>query len=277
MKRSFQTAFRVVANEVMPILTSFFEITKEVFIFLGDHKSFVVAVFSAIAVAAGVALIPMAKLAAATIISYSSFIAIGAAVAAFGVILAAVTDDIYNFLRGNDSVIAELSKKWPIVGDVIKGLKDAFELYFTIMGGIIGKFADYLESPKQILQDIIDLFNHITDTPFSDIAEDLISGLNNLPLVGGFLETNESTVQLLSSANQKIQAADAAPINSQTTNTIQSQSTRQGDKSFVVNGGINVSADNSAVSGESASRETAKAMSDELNRMVDSFDDGVEA
>ena len=145
------------------------------------------------------------------------------------------------------------------------------------MGGIIGKFADYLESPKQILQDIIDLFNHITDTPFSDIAEDLISGLNNLPLVGGFLETNESTVQLLSSANQKIQAADAAPINSQTTNTIQSQSTRQGDKSFVVNGGINVSADNSAVSGESASRETAKAMSDELNRMVDSFDDGVEA
>ena len=277
MKRSFQTAFRVVANEVMPILTSFFEITKEVFIFLGDHKSFAVSVFSAIAVAAGVALIPMAKLSLSVIAAFLPFIAIGAAVAAFGVILAAVTDDIYNFLRGNDSVIGELSKKWPIVGDVIKGLKDAFELYFTIMGGIIGKFADYLESPKQILQDIIDLFNYITDTSFSDIAEDLILGLNNLPLVGGFLETNGSTAQLLSSANQEIQAADAAPINSQTTNTIQSQSTRQGDKSFVVNGGINVSTDNSAVSGESASRETAKAMSDELNRMVDSFDDGVEA
>jgi len=92
-------------------------------------------------------------------------LAIAAAVAAMAALALAV-DDVNNFLAGNKSVIGELSKKWPELGDTIKtvakDIGDAFETVentasalwkiLKAIGGFIGegfredfdKITDYL-------------------------------------------------------------------------------------------------------------------------------------
>lgn len=266
LKQVFQTVVRLMVVEVLPIFTAFNNALTSVIVFLKDHKFFAIAFFSSIAAVVGAVYLPaMLAAAAATLTAIAPFLLIAAAVAAAGAAIALLTDDIYNFLSGNDSVIGEISKKWPIVGEVFEFLKDVMETQFSIMFGIIDKFTEYLENPKQIIQDIIDLFNSIKDFAFGDLA----SG------IGGVLKSI-ATGDVLVKASEFITGSGSSPANNINSNTIQNSNTRGGDKNVSI-GDINVTTPPSAISSEEAGRSAAGVMKNELRTMVDQFDDGVRA
>ena len=116
---------RELVVSVLPVVTWFLETLRKGVKWMGDNQGFVVGFFGAIAAVLTALYLPAAiAAAAATWTLIAPFVGLALGVAAFAAILALVADDLYNFMRGNDSVIGEIAKKWPIVGDVIHGVGD---------------------------------------------------------------------------------------------------------------------------------------------------------
>lgn len=136
---------RRIATEILPYLTLFQKGMEKLTIWARDNKYFVLAFFGAIGTILTVAYIPtMWRAVVATYALLAPYLLIGAAIAAVGLLFALVFDDVMNFLDGNQSVIGELAKKWPIVGDIVRGLAEAFKfaweaakLYFGFLIDLI--------------------------------------------------------------------------------------------------------------------------------------------
>lgn len=98
--------------------------------FLLNHSKFMEGVFIAVSAAIAYFLIPSAISGAVAVWAMvAPFVAVGAAVLAIGAAFALVYDDIQTFREGGDSLIGGLIKKWPLLGEIIKGL--AAELGFV--------------------------------------------------------------------------------------------------------------------------------------------------
>ena len=263
--RAFGTLKRILVADILPLLTLFTDVVTDVVVFLKDNKFFALSFFSSIAVlVAGVFVPAMIAAHAATLLAIGPFLLIGAAIGIASAAIALLVDDIYNFLRGNDSVIGEISKKWPIVGDVFEALKDRMETIIGVIFGIIDKFTEYLENPKQIIQDIIDLFNELLNLSLEDVGSGIF----------GFAKKLLPGIDILLKTAGVIDDSATSPVNGITSNTIQNSNMRGGDKSFSI-GDINVTTPESAISSKDAGRVAAGEMKNQLRGMVDSFDDGV--
>lgn len=78
----------------------------------------------------------------ATLGFLAEWLLVPALIAAAGAAFAFLYDDIKAFLSGNNSVIGELSKKWPMVGEVVREMaKDAVAAFHWMKDGIQNSFA----------------------------------------------------------------------------------------------------------------------------------------
>lgn len=114
------------AAALIPALTKVIEWVAKGVEWMRENKQTVVAFFGAIAaVVAAVYLPAMVSAAAATLAATWPLILLGAIVAAAAAAFALLYDDIQNFLAGNDSLIGQISEKYPVVGETIKAVAEA--------------------------------------------------------------------------------------------------------------------------------------------------------
>ena len=159
----------------------------EFFGFLGEHTPFVIAFSEAI----GAALIPVIwKLTAALYANpIAWFVAI---ILAASVAIAAITDDIYEWTQGNDSLIGSLAsfekfkaffegigKTISGVIDLIGMLWDAAKKVFSTIGEWIGKLGGVFSFTAKTENDAVAATNKARNSPYTAVSNSAISRITN--------------------------------------------------------------------------------------------------
>lgn len=149
---------------LLPILT---DVAKGFLAFVNlvrEHKGFVVGALGAIAGIGVVKLIPMIKdlttamslLKVQTLLALWPFALIAAAIIAVGLLV----DDLWNYFSGGESVIGDLVKKFPMLGDAIEGLK-------TLVLSIGEAFTD----PKKAFTDFMNFCQKVLNNIIADVEK----------------------------------------------------------------------------------------------------------
>lgn len=166
---TWATAKREIAMTLVPALTSFFELLRKIVSWMTEHKVAVISFFIGIsAVLVGAYLPAITAAAAGTWALLAPILAVALPLIAFGAALALVIDDLWNFLQGNDSVIGELAKKWPIIGEVIHGVGDVLAWLIAFVAAFGSAFVALIEDGPQAA---IDAFCDAIDFLVKDIAD----------------------------------------------------------------------------------------------------------
>lgn len=158
---------RKVATQVLPILTDFLKFMERITIWTRDNKWFVLSFFGG--VAAIITAIYLPAIISATVATFAliaPYLLIGAAIAAVAGLFALAYDDVMNFLAGNKSLLGEMEKRYPIVGDIVRGL--------------IGAFTDLWSGVKIVVQGIIDLFTKGPQAAFDNFVISATAMLDRL-------------------------------------------------------------------------------------------------
>lgn len=134
--------YTAIGSAVLPSLMEFFHWIEKIATYLSSHATLVEGFFIGVAGVISYLYLPaMIEAAVATFAALAPFLLIGAAIIAVGAAFALIYDDVMNFLKGNQSVIGELSKRWPWVGETIKtvvqGIADIFEWAVGVIKGAI--------------------------------------------------------------------------------------------------------------------------------------------
>lgn len=120
--------------------------------YLMDHKNFLTGVFIEMGIAIAVYLLPaMYSAAAAAIATIAPFLLIGAVVALVGGLLAVAYDDIMTFMEGGDSMVGRAAQKWPIVGDIVRGIVAYFRMLGDIATAVLNLLVDLFDDPIKAL------------------------------------------------------------------------------------------------------------------------------
>lgn len=141
---TFASVKREFVTTLLPPITDFFRTLSKIVSWMSDNRTFVVAFFGSVAAVLVGKYVPAALAAArANWAMLAPYVAAGAAILAFGAVVALVADDLYAFGQGHDSVVGEAAKKWPLVGDAIRGvgtslsvLMAATEAYGVLVGEV---------------------------------------------------------------------------------------------------------------------------------------------
>lgn len=122
---SFRGVWLGIAESVLPALSWVMSKFQQLGGFLSKHKDFVTGIFLAIGAAITYFVVPpLISAGIAAAVAFAPFLLIGAAVTAVGLAFALLYDDIMNFVDGNDSMIGQMMEKYPIIGQLITGIKD---------------------------------------------------------------------------------------------------------------------------------------------------------
>lgn len=172
----WETIRREVTTAVLPVLTWLLDKVGQVVLFFRENQAFATGFFGAIATVISALLIPvLVRAAGASMAFLGPWLLIAGAVAAVGAAVGLVVDDIDAFMRGNDSVIGELAKKWPWLGDIVTiavnvvlnafdfwkagliKLQDAFEVAFEYIKAIVMFFVDLItQGPTKAIENFVD-------------------------------------------------------------------------------------------------------------------------
>lgn len=170
---TWATAKREIAMTLIPSLTWFFDKLRTIVSWMMDHKIAVISFFTGIAaVLLGVYLPSVIAAAAGTWALLAPFLAVALPLIAFGAALALVIDDLWNFLQGNDSVIGELVKKWPMLGAAISDVGDILRWLIEFVAAFAAGFSALIEGGPTAA---IEAFSDAIDFLIKDI-EDRIPG-----------------------------------------------------------------------------------------------------
>lgn len=184
---------------LLPTLTEFLHVLGGIVKWMQEHKTFVLTFFAAVATMLVAVYAPAAwNAAVATWALVAPYVAVVAAIVAFAAILALVVDDLYAFGQGNDSVVGEIAKKWPIVGDAIRAVGKAlawlmaFSIAFTqffvdlIANGPEAAIYNFSEAIKSLVTDIAGEFP-IVGEAFDFLVSGMQSGIETVVSVWQWL------------------------------------------------------------------------------------------
>lgn len=148
----FDDVRRSIATAILPSFTWFLEKLQDIFMWMREKKSFVLAFFAAIATVLTVAYLPaMMRATAATWAFLLPYLPLIAAVTLLAAAFALVYDDVVNFMDGNASVIGELSKRWPIVGEIVRDLVQILGWFFDIAKAGFSMLGDLIMRPEKAM------------------------------------------------------------------------------------------------------------------------------
>ena len=297
----FSSVFREIGVSVLPVLSDMLVGVQSFVQFMQDNEGLVEGIFS------GMAVVLTAKLAPALLSTV--FSPAGAAIALIA-LFALLYDDIKNFLAGNESLIGQISEKYPVVGDIVKSLagfvSDLFDnfgkLFDAIASGNLGKFVDdELIKFKQELNDLLGFdLSEFIDTAIDDLKklpdyikntliaelEALKSTLKSVVSDLNPFADDEKPIQIQSMGGghsqgdlppfQRTQAmieAAGNPLTSTAPNTL-NNSSRTVNNSVTNNvGGINVNSPNA--NPKEVAREVSNEMNNQYRSVNSQYDDGV--
>lgn len=225
LQDSWRGITRIFSRVALPILTKIFKAIAGFVEFLKKHKQLVVAFFAGLVLAMSPLLIMLTKMAAASAVAFAPFLAVGAAIAGF----ALVVEDIYGYFMGWDSVTGELVKKFPILGSVLETIRGVVLGIFNAFDRVFAFFKDpSLEAFVQLMKDAGNVIVSAIQKPlemvqelFSSIAEK-ITGFFSGGAIAKFLGfggdapavsnqnapvSNQSSYNITNNINQSVSSA----------------------------------------------------------------------
>lgn len=243
MRGLFVTMATAATPAITGILNAFSSLTQ----FVKENKSFVLAFFGVITAAILYAYLPaMVSAAIATWATVAPFLAVAAAVAAAAAVIALIVDDVYNFVKGNDSAIGSLLKfitTSEIFKAAVQGISDAF----TWVSESVQTFIGWIEKA-------LDLYGK-----FKEFVGDAIGGT-----VSAAVEMGQGALAM----------AGGTPLNSQTATSV-STSSRQVSKDQSVNIQT-LQVQTQASDADGISRSIGVSLKGQMREAVSNFDDGVD-
>ncbi|CAH0447591.1 hypothetical protein LMG10661_03658 [Ralstonia syzygii subsp. syzygii] len=149
----FQHMFTTVATTVLPVLTWLLKKFEAITTYLSDHSDLVKGFFIGLALVLTAMYLPaVLSAAAATLALVAPYLLIGAAIGAVGALFALAYEDVKAFLEGNDSLIGELSKRWPIIGEIVHAVADVFSFLFDLVKAGLTLIADLVNDPEKAFE-----------------------------------------------------------------------------------------------------------------------------
>lgn len=253
-------------NLVLPSLTFLLNGIEKLIQFLIDHKEFVLGFFIGIAAVATPAMI---SLAAATLTAVAPFLLIGAAVAALGVGIGLLVDDIMGFFRGDASVTSVVVEAFKGMVEKVKKSMDDFSL--AMLAPVYWIFQMYKFLFEKIFGFVSDSAAKVKDS-IVGLLPDTILGFEVGAAFKDKPKTTEDNLMTtmgvasneMLAANQTAPQAMAARIatNAMSNKTINANT-----------GPITIQTSASTLSGVTS--DAGKQISDMLANAVNSADDGV--
>ncbi len=164
-EQMFRSLYTSIGSSILPAFTAVLKIFENVFRYLAQHKGLVIGFVAGIAgVITAMYLPAVISAAAATLAWLAPFLLIGGAIAAVGVAVGLLVDDIMNFMEGNDSVIGELMKMWPGLTDAITGAMHA-------AGEILDWFVSYVQNWYALVASIFGLIGAVLARVFGPTVQ----------------------------------------------------------------------------------------------------------
>jgi cytochrome c oxidase subunit IV len=152
----FGTIKREIVTTVLPPLTDFLRMLTRLVGWMRDNQAFTVMFFSALAGVLVAIYAPAAwTAAAATWALVAPYVAVGVAVLAVAAAIALVSEDLYAFGQGHDSVTGRLAERWPIIGDAIRGVGQSITWLVAMATAWFGFLVDVVtKGPKKAFQSL---------------------------------------------------------------------------------------------------------------------------
>lgn len=269
MNVSFMDTFIKGMNLASDILRRFFN-------FLLDHKNFAQGFFIAIAAAISYFLIPMAISGAIAVWAMiAPFVAVGAAVVAVGLAFAALYDDVMNFLEGNNSMIGEISKSYPIVGEIVKDMANTFQFLWDVVKAVFNLMVDAIFAPQQAFDNF---FKSISDAieNLKNMFPDLLKSFTD---VGRAIADTElfklfkfAKDKVVSVAQGAMDFANNVPINGVSSNAISNSRSAENNATVTIG---KVEVQTQATDSEGISKSIGANMQSQIKQATSNFDDGI--
>lgn len=157
----FEKFFAALNVQAMPLMTAGLkkagEILNSVFNFVTRHSDFVRGALIAISGAVMYFLLPsLIAAGAAAFTAMAPFLLIGAVVAGLIGLFALAYDDVVNFMDGNDSAIGEISRRWPVMGQIIRDTLAWLFVLGNVAKAVFGLLVDLIDDPEQAWQNFLD-------------------------------------------------------------------------------------------------------------------------
>lgn len=165
-----ENAVQAAASVVLPLLTKLLNGLSVVFEWMNKHGDFIKGFFIAIGTVLAVVYGPaVAAAAIATWALIAPFVAVGAAIAAVAVAFALIYDDIVNFMEGNDSLIGQISKDYPAIGEIAKAL-------YNVVSGVFKLLTGDWEGAKESFSATADAIKNV----FGAMGDAIVNALDDL-------------------------------------------------------------------------------------------------
>lgn len=261
---AFRSIFVLVGSTILPLLTKVSKAFERVAVFFRKHSDFIVGSLVAIGSALLYIVTPAVL---STLAAFAPFLIIGG-------LFALIYDDIQNFLKGNDSVLGDIIKKYPIVGDILRQIAKDFPTFvkdvtngFDALGKIIGGMVfDLMERYKALFDFILDGLEKIKSA-YASVKSFLGFGDD---------EINVNASKNLNSAKQAINTASTSPISSLPPTSILNQNKQATSKNITVQTGP-ITIQTQATNSEEIAKELSSRLDEEMRLATASFDDGLMA
>jgi hypothetical protein len=254
---------------------------------------------------------PMLLAAKAAIVAFAPFLVLGAIVAGLAGAFALLYDDIVNFTQGNDSLIGQLSEKWPAFGVIVRAIASQFNFLMdaakAVASFLVGMFKDPSEAFAKFKQDMeagvkklietypglsaaigavsaaFEIAGNTIEAVWESIAivvrtvvDGIMSGISAISEGFGKIKSlfglGGVTVKGLMEGKQAVSQASAVPLANQTSNSI--SNSRTVSKSTNVQVG-KVEVKTAATDAEGISKAIGGSIQSQMQQAATNFDDGV--
>ena len=156
LNKTFSMVGGIVASALMPPVIAVMELFTKGGQKLREHRPLVMGFFIALAAIMGV-------LAIKTAMAFAPFLAIAALIMALATAFAILYDDVQAFLNGQNSLIGELSQKYPKLGEFVREIAAALGMLRDIGAAALQFLADAIDSPSQAMENFRATIDPIID------------------------------------------------------------------------------------------------------------------
>lgn len=228
----FRNLFTVANRTILPVLTKVLEGIQNVVKYVRNNEGLVIGVIVGISTVITALFLPaLLKAGAAAVVAFKPFF-LAASVAA---VIAALVEDIYYYYTGHNSLLGELIKKYPKLGEFVKALEQDFRQLLSLFQSLKGSSDGWLSDITHDIQVLISLVGKLSSV-FEGLWKILHAGANLIngediyktkygnvlddPQLASIVLKPERFLGNLEQAQSALEVATTSPLTAQTSNSI---------------------------------------------------------
>ncbi len=296
LRQSAGVAASGIVDWILPAITWFIQKLDSVVTWMNRHDTFVKGFFIGLTTILTAMFLPAVVSATAAVWALiAPFLAVAAPIAAVVALFALLYDDVMNFLDGNDSLIGQISEKYPIVGETVKAMAQAVTAAFDwvkealagaydsvkiFASGAVNSFAVMGKSIGAIFQGVVGVVKSAW-TYISGVFDSVSSVISRIGKWLGFgsgddIQVTASTVskgvsdaeakaaENMKAAQAQLDQAASSPMNSVTSNAISNASNTHTETNVQVG---QVTVQTQATDAQGISQSIGGGLKDELKNL----------